>query len=330
MATSTGNKIKLGAFVMGGLAFLILLLYVIGKNQNLFGNTFELKTRFSNISGLRAGNNVRFAGIDAGTVKGIDVLNDSTIEVTLLIRNKLKGIIRKSARASIGTDGLMGNKIVNLIATGLPAEAAAEGDLLAAVEGASTDQMLDVLKTTNEDIAVIASELKTFVQRLNQPNSLWTFLDDSTLSPHIRATLLNIQRSSEGLNRSIAEADRLIAEVRTGRGAAGTLISDTTVSADIRATIQKLRQIAHHTDSVVHRAEALVAGIDVQVNNRQGTVGRLLNDPAMAEELNQALIHVRQSARDFDENMEALKHSFLLRGYFRRKERTARQAGGNY
>ncbi len=79
MAKRVVNNVKLGIFVLGGLLFLVFLLYMIGKNRNMFGNTYVLKARFENVSGLVAGNNVRFSGIQAGTVKKVKILNDTTL-----------------------------------------------------------------------------------------------------------------------------------------------------------------------------------------------------------------------------------------------------------
>src|SRR5574339_214522 len=111
MAKQMVNNIKLGVFVMAGLLFLILLLYMIGKNKNLFGSNFILKARFENVQGLQTGNNVRYAGIESGTVKKITILNDTVVEVVMVIDDKMKSIIRKNAIVSIGTDGFVGNKV---------------------------------------------------------------------------------------------------------------------------------------------------------------------------------------------------------------------------
>lgn len=115
MTNQEGNNIKLGVFVMTGLLALILAFYLIGKNHNLFGSDFKIRIRFSNLNGLTEGNNVLFSGIQAGTVKTIHMMNDTTIEVTVLVDNKIRSYIRKNAVATIGTEGLMGNKIVNIL-----------------------------------------------------------------------------------------------------------------------------------------------------------------------------------------------------------------------
>ena len=148
MARKIINRVKLGVFVLAGLGFLILLLYIIGKNQNMFGSTFILKARFDNVHGLMPGNNIRFAGIDAGTVRSIKVLNDTTIEVSMLVKNKMKGYIRKNATVSISTDGLMGNRLLNIEAAKRPAALVDEGDILLTTQGPDTDEMLNVLNST--------------------------------------------------------------------------------------------------------------------------------------------------------------------------------------
>ena len=179
MAKRSVNNIKLGAFVLGGLLFLVLLLYMIGKNRDLFGKTYVLKARFENIQGLVSGNNIRFSGIRAGTVKRVKILNDTVIEVTMLIETKMKNIIRKNAIVSIGTDGLVGNKVVNIIPSRQPAPWAEEGDFLISKKAVDTEDMLQTLSKTNNDVAVIASELKSTVQRINSSSALWEILNDN-------------------------------------------------------------------------------------------------------------------------------------------------------
>ena len=139
------NDIKLGIFVLAGLIFLVLLLYMIGKNRNLFESTYVLKARFDNVQGLVTGNNVRFSGIEAGTVKKINILSDSVIEVTMIIQNKMQAIIKKNAFASIGTEGFVGNKVVNIIPAKEYANPAKEDDILITKRSVNTEEMLETL-----------------------------------------------------------------------------------------------------------------------------------------------------------------------------------------
>ena len=108
------DYIKLGVFVIAGLASLIILLYMIGKNRNLFDKTITVQTRFENVHGLMVGNNVRFAGIDVGTVKNIEIVNDSCIEVGMILKKEMDKIIKKNAIVTIGTEGFVGYKLINI------------------------------------------------------------------------------------------------------------------------------------------------------------------------------------------------------------------------
>jgi len=95
MKTQLINNTKLGIFVIAGLFGLMLALYMIGSNRNVFGSNFELKVHFTQLNGLTEGNNVLFSGIQAGTVKSITMLDDSTIEVILIVDSKIKNYIHK-------------------------------------------------------------------------------------------------------------------------------------------------------------------------------------------------------------------------------------------
>jgi phospholipid/cholesterol/gamma-HCH transport system substrate-binding protein len=96
MATKKINNIKLGLFVLAGLLLLILGLYMIGRDSNLFGRNFELRARFENVQGLTPGNNIRYSGIQVGTVKKVKIISDTLIEVTMLIDEKMKSFIHKN------------------------------------------------------------------------------------------------------------------------------------------------------------------------------------------------------------------------------------------
>jgi len=104
MANQRMNNIVLGIFVISGAVVLVFALYMIGRNQSFFGSNYLVKTRFRNVSGLMPGNNVRFSGIQCGTVKSINIINDTTIEVALLINSQTSKYSRTNAQVSIGND----------------------------------------------------------------------------------------------------------------------------------------------------------------------------------------------------------------------------------
>lgn len=329
MIRKKSNTVKLGIFVMAGMAFLVLLLYVIGKNQNLFGSTFVLKARFENVRGLMPGNNIRFAGIDAGTVKKVEVLNDTTIEVTLLVKTKMKKFIRRNATVSIGTDGLMGNKLLNIQAekgTSAPVE---EGDVLMSEPLPDTEEMLKVLRTTNMDVADIARELRQTVLRLNSSKAIWGLLEDKRLPEDIRHALERIRQSSDNMNGTMMTLHHIVDDIHQGRGTIGQLLTDTTLASGLSGSVEQIKRIGIRADSLSVHITTLVDSISEEINHGQGTVNALLKDREMTQRFSNSLTNIEEGTRAFHQNMEALKHNFLFRGYFKKQERQRKTAAAN-
>ncbi len=328
MAKRLVSNIKLGLFVMAGLLFLVILLYMIGKNRNLFGSTYLLKARFENVQGLVAGNNVRFSGIQAGTVKRLNILNDTVIELSMIIDTRFKPIIRKNAVVSIGTDGLVGNKVVNIAPAKVPAALAMPGDFLATRKSVNTDEMIQTLYNTNNDVAVIAASLKTTVQQINNSRGLWDLLNDRSIPQDIRISLANIRQATGKAGHMANDLQNLVMDIKEGKGSVGALLTDTSFAYQLGNVIIKIKEVGEEADSlandlavVAKEANNMLAGINTDINNGKGPVHALLKDSAMVIKLNASLLNLQKGTDGFNQNMEALKHNFLLRGYFRKQEK---------
>ena len=312
------NNVKLGAFVLGGLLFLVILLYMIGMNRNLFGSNYLLKARFANVQGLVAGNNVRFAGIEAGTVKKIEIINDTVIEISMLIDKKMLTIIRKNAIVSIGTEGLVGNKVVNIMPAKEPGALAAEGDILFSKKSVDTDEMLQTLSKTNNSAAIIAEELKTTIQRLNNSSAFWALLNDKSISQDLRASLANIHSVTEKAGSMAGNLEAIVTDIKDGKGSLGAILRDTSIAKNLNEAVVKIKAVGDEADSLAGEINKMVTGIRHDVNEGKGTVNALLKDSSMVIKLNASLDNIQKGTDGFNQNMEALKHNFLLRGYFRR------------
>jgi phospholipid/cholesterol/gamma-HCH transport system substrate-binding protein len=329
------NNVKLGLFVLGGLLFLVILLYMIGKNRSLFGDTYILKARFENAQGLVAGNNVRFLGIQAGTVKKLQILSDTIIEVTMIIEKKMQTVIRKNAIASIGTDGLVGNKVVNIVTAKQPAALAGEDDILASKKAVSTDEMLQTLYKTNNDVAVIAANLKTTVQQINNSSGLWALLNDNTLPQNLKASAANIRLVTGKAGNMVDNLNAVVTDIKNGKGSAGILLKDTLFAKNLNEAIVKIKGVGDEAGLLAGEINKMVAGLQSDINNGKGVANALLKDSMMAVKLNTSLDNIQKGTNGFNQNMEALKHNFLLRGYFRKlekqtkKEQTKDVAGEN-
>ena len=310
MAKRSINSLKLGAFVLAGLLFLVLLLYMIGKNRNLFGSTYVLKARFQNAQGLVAGNNVRFSGIQAGTVKKIKILNDTVIEVTMIIETKMQAIIRKNAVVSIGTDGLVGNRVVNIDPSKQPGTLAVEGDILASKKAVATDEMLQTLYKTNNDVAAIAAELKITVQRINSSSALWALLNDESIPKDVKTSVSNIRSATGKAGDMVYNLNAIVMDVKKGKGSVGALLKDSSFAKNLTEAILKIKAVGEEADSIAGEVKKLVAGIREDVNTGKGPVNALLKDSTMVIKLNTSLDNIQKGTDGFNQNMEALKHNF--------------------
>lgn len=312
---------KLGFFVSTGMALLILLLYFIGKNRNLFGSNFVLKARFENVQGLKDGNNVRYAGIDVGSVSKIKFINDTVVEVFMNIENKMKKIIRKNALVSIGTDGLVGNKVVNISSIRKQSPLVQENDVLITRKPIDTDDMLRTLFKTNNDIAIIAENLKQTIMQINESTALWNFLKDDFVPKKLHSFVFNLDVASKKTNLILDDAKIAIDKITNGSGTISTLLYDTVLSNDLRNIVKNINNAGSQADELARKINILTNKIDADINQGYGPIHALLKDSTIVHSINRSMNNIEKATDRFNIYMEALKHNFLFRGYFKKIEK---------
>lgn len=313
------NNTRLGFFVAAGLFALLLSLYLIGRNKDLFGSGFELRARFRQLNGLTEGNNVMFSGMQAGTVKNIDIVDDTTMEVAMVINEKVKGFIRQNAQASIGSEGLMGNKVINLIASGEPAPLAKNGTLLKARQPLNMEAMMATFSITNSNVAVISEALKRSVLKIDK-SELLGLLNDRSVSGDLRQAIEHVARTSANTQYMTDRMNHLVEGIGQGKGGAGLLLSDTAFAADMKRVLVNLKTTTQNASQITGRVNNLVLVIQQDVQNKKGPLGLLLRDSAVAADLQGSLRNIKTGTDGFNANMEAMKHNFLLRGFFKKQE----------
>jgi phospholipid/cholesterol/gamma-HCH transport system substrate-binding protein len=207
MPKEKNYKWKLGMFAVAILALTVAAIYYIGKQKNKFGSVLHISSQFSSVSGLKIGSNVRFGGIDVGTVNGIELVTDTTVQVDMIIQKGVQKFIKTDAKASIGSEGLMGDKVI-VISPGTPAQSIIkEGDSLGSRQPIETDQIMASLKTSADNAAIITTNLADISSRISQgKGALGKLLHDTTLSSNISSTMKNLKSSSEGLNQNMEAA----------------------------------------------------------------------------------------------------------------------------
>lgn len=333
MKNQTIDSVKLGVFVLAGLLLLIVTLYLLGKNRSLFGGALELKTHFRAVNGLVVGNNVRYSGIEVGSVQDVVFINDTVIEVTMDLDKKMKTIIRTNALASLGTDGLIGNRVINIAPGKGEAPFVQDGDLLHSKEELNTDEMLQTLRHTNENMAVITDELLITLRRINSSAQLTELLDDRTISANLKASLVHLRETTEKASALMGEASTLLGEASQtltlaskGKGTVATLLTDTTLAAELRQAVQQIKMVEASATQLVSNLDSIAISLDRDLNYGQGPANALLKDSLMAERLRQTIDNVEKGTAAFNANMEALRYNFMFKGYFKRIEYEQKEA----
>lgn len=318
MADQKGNNIKLGVFVLAGLFVLILTFYIIGKDNNLFGANFKLKVRFTDLNGLTVGGNVLFSGIQAGTVKSTELINDTTVEVTMQINSKVKTYIHKNAVAGIGTEGLMGNKVINITPTRGPSAIVEDGDLLKAKETASMDEIISTLSKTNNNVASISKVLKGTVLRIDTSDILKLF-DDKSIGVSLKSSLQNIHKASNNANKMMGGLNTLVAQIKSGKGAAGLLLTDNSMAANLKNAMVNIKAASINANNMTIQMDEMVKHLNHNLTTGKGPVHTLLTDSVISNNIGKTIENLQKGTDGFNQNMEALKHNFLFRGFFRRQ-----------
>lgn len=201
------NKIRLGIFISAGIILFIAGVFYIGERQHLFGSTIRLKFICADVSGLQVGNNVRFSGIDVGTVSSVEITSDTTIEVEMLIERRVRKFIKKNAQASIGSEGLMGDKVVNISEGGSDQKPVENGDFLACVEGNNIDQIMNKAKIVAQNAAQITGDIAAITDNIREgKGSVGKLFMDTTFARNLSQTMVNIREGSGGLNQDLTAA----------------------------------------------------------------------------------------------------------------------------
>ena len=200
-------KVRLGLFVAGGLALFVLAIFIIGKQKNLFNPVYKLTTTFYNVSGLQVGNNIRFSGIVIGTVDNIGIINDSTVRVDMLIRKEIKQFIKSDSEVAIGSEGLIGDRLLVISQGSFDAPLAREGEQLESVEPVETDAIMQSISVTAVNAEIITQQLAEIMTKINSGDgTLGRLIQDTTIARNIDQTIINLKKSSKGLDENMEAA----------------------------------------------------------------------------------------------------------------------------
>ncbi|MFX0558636.1 MlaD family protein [Maribacter sp. CXY002] len=318
MEKTTIENLKLGIFVILGTLLLLIASYLIGNRQNMFGKTFPVTAVFKNANGLQNGNNVRFSGINVGTVSRIEMENDTSIRVHMIIEEKMQTYIKNDAVASIGSDGLVGSMLINIIPGEGKGPLIKPGDELPSYSKVATQDMMNTLSTTNENAALLTADLLKVTQSLIKgEGTLGRLLNDTTMANDLQKTIINLKLTSNNANATISRLHEIISNINLNESIAGVLLTDTLSAEKMRNVIGNLETSSVEIQEITTDLNTIITSM----NSDNGALNYIIKDTTLTKQLEKTMRNIQEGTERFNENMEALKHNFLTRGYFKKQER---------
>lgn len=318
MKTNNSHKIRLGLFTVITGMILVVALYFIGKKQNIFGNTFHISAVFNNVNGLKLGNNVRFSGINVGTVRKITMINDSTICVDMAMEETILPHIRKNAKASIGSDGLVGNMVVNIHPVKSIAKLLEPGDTLGSIRKVSTDDMMSTLSITNENAADLTQKLVKIIDSVQTGQGvLGLLVNDASMGADLKQTLLNLKVASNEASELLSETKGLIKSVDDQENLLHVLLKDTIASEQFKSILSNLEESSYQINSAMTNLNEITE----EMNNGEGTFNYLVRDTVLVRDIDEIVKNIKEGSVMLNENLEALRHNTFFKGYFKKQEK---------
>ncbi len=322
MKKSNRQKINLGLFIIISTLILITALYFIGNRQNLFGKTFKISSLFKNVNGLQLGNNVRYSGINVGTVKNIVMVNDTTIWVNMIIEDKILKHLKKNAVATIGSDGLVGSMIINIVPIKGTSNQLISGDTIQSYSKISTNDMMTTLNTTNENAAILTADLLEITTAINEgEGTLGMLIRDAEMASSLKQTIINLRVTSLSASKTFKELNSIITSINYDESMAAVLLSDSISANKIKSIITNLDESSNEINNVIGNLNDVV----LDIKNGKGTINYMINDTTLVKDIDETMKNIKKGSILLNENLEALKHNFFLRGYFKKLERQKRK-----
>lgn len=328
MQTRTKTRtVVVGIFIFVGLVIFCLAVLVLGGQKKAFMPSVQVRTMFQDVGGLAKGNNVWYSGVKVGSIKKISFLEPHKIEVLINIDKNYVAFIHKDVRAKVSSDGLIGNKIIALSGGTPQAPVIEDGDEVLAETSISSDELMNTLQVNNKNLVEITGNLKEITNSIAAGRgNIGKLLKDTTVYDRLESTLASLQQTSANAQRLTTNLAAYSAKLQTKGVLANDLVNDTMVFSRLRSTVNSMGEAAQSANETVKNLQSVSAGVNQQLSSPQSAAGVLLNDPATAQHLKQTIVNLDSSTGRLNQNMEALKHNFLFRGYFRRQEKAAKKA----
>jgi phospholipid/cholesterol/gamma-HCH transport system substrate-binding protein len=312
------NNLQLGVFVVIGIIVFLTGVFFIGRQNNIFSRTFTAFALFKNVEGLNEGDNVWLSGVKIGTVKAVSIYEEGKVIVKLALKANQNKFIAKNATALIGSDGLVGNKIV-IIRPG-KGTSIQDNDTINSTSPPDTQELFNIAKDVGENTRSLTSDLNLLIDKINKGQGVVGQLlnDEGPIAQDIKQTFDRFKATGVQAAQASKEFSTVMNKINNGDGLVNRLVTDTTLAIVFDETLENIKRVSKNSADMSRNLEELIG----KMNNKNNTVGLVLADTAFANKLKVTVDNAKSASAKLDENLEAMKHNFLLRHYFKKKAKS--------
>lgn len=294
------SAIRLGVFITIGTALLILAIFLVGNKESLFSSTYNVKAYFKTIEGLRSGAPVRLSGIDVGSVSNIRIIADTTgsVEVIMRLRTEIAQFIKTDTRATIETEGLVGNKVIMLSAGSAGADQIKEGGTIQSRDPLGFAAIIAETQGTMFYVKEMTRSLSEIITRVNEgEGTIGKFLNDETLYNNAANLTKNAELSLNALTSKLDDLATVITDLSSGVEGVLKNVDNVVVEID-------------HFVTNINQGKGLLGKLTSERSNIENSVDSLLNNLVVITK------QANEGMTSFADNMEALKYNWLFKSYF--------------
>lgn len=315
-AIENRKAITVGIFLSLGLIIFILGVFTLGGQQKSFAKSIKVSSVFDDVAGLKKGNDVWFSGVKVGNITSIRFIGTSQVDVQMKVDQSIQQFIHRNAGVRISSDGFIGNKIIVIDGGSPQAPEVQDGDVLQAEKLTSTDDMLKTLQQNNQNLLSITTDFKVLSHKILQgKGTVGTLLADSLMGEQLRRSMANLQAATTSAARLATQLDHFSAKMNTKGGFADKVLTDTVAFSRIKAAVTQLQQAAANASTLTDNLNKA----SNKLNSTDNAMGVLLNDPKAAAQVQSTFNNLQQSSVKLNDDLEALQHNFLLKGFFKNR-----------
>ena len=325
MRNDNKKSVVVGIFVLIGIIIFVAGVLTLGGQQKKFVKSIRLSAVFDDVAGLQQGNNVWFSGVKIGTVRKINFYGESQVEIIMAVESKVQEYIRKDSKATIGSDGLIGSKIIVIYGGTTQSPAVDDGDRLTAEMPLDTDKMMATLQENNKNLVTITENLKVLTTKKAEGKGIvGAVMTDSTLAVSFKNTLYNLETASLESRKTVAELSKLGKSFNQEGTLLHQLTTDKETFPKLQSTVSSLEKTADNAQTLTNNLNAT----SQKLNSSDNAAGMLLNDEEFAGKIRSTITNVDSATYNLNKGLEALPYTWPFRKGFKRKAK-AEAAQGN-